>query len=87
MIAYQPERSDQRVCLYVSDGGSVWNKVERLLNGKYNTNTNTMANTNVINFHVRLPDGTEQIQFGELFRLTEGLTNKFFLKIFFFLKV
>ena len=41
MIAYQPERSDQRVCLHVSDGGSVWNKVERLLNGKYNTNTNT----------------------------------------------
>ena len=38
MIAYQPERSDQRVCLHVSDGGSVWNKVERLLNGKYNTN-------------------------------------------------
>ena len=45
-----------------------------------------MANTNVINFHVRLPDGTEQIQFGELFRLTEGLTDKFFfLKIFFLL--
>ena len=44
-----------------------------------------MANTNVINFHVRLPDGTEQIQFGELFRLTEGLTNKFFLEIFFLL--
>ena len=41
MIAYQPERSDQRVCLHVSDGGSVWNKVKRLLNGKYNTNTNT----------------------------------------------
>ena len=29
------------MCLHVSDGGSVWNKVERLLNGKYNTNTNT----------------------------------------------
>ena len=43
------------------------------------------ANTNVLNFHVRLPDGTEQIQFGELFKLTEGLTNKFFLEIFFLL--
>ena len=41
-----------------------------------------MANTNVINFRVRLPDGTEQIQFGELFRLTEGLTDKFFFEDF-----
>ena len=28
------------------------------------------------NFHLRLADGTEQIQFGDLFRLTESLTNK-----------
>ena len=29
-----------------------------------------------LNFHLRLADGTEQIQFGDLFRLTESLTNK-----------
>merc|ERR1719334_2913526 len=30
----------------------------------------------IANFGTRLPDGTEQIKFGELFRLNENLSNK-----------
>ena len=102
MIAYQPERSDQRVCLHVSDGGSVWNKVKRLLNGKYNTNTNTNGKykCDKLSCQTSWRNGADPVWrvvqadwrfdqqvFFEDFLLFKGLTNKRFLKIFFFLKV